>query len=371
MVIFAFRWRGVFAMFRSKHILWTLGSILLLAVACEDSPVIAPSDGQIAVSASPATIVLDEFGTPPVTTGSTLVTAQIFDTNGVPQSGVTVVFSSDGGSLASAPPGQPASTMETDDSGLVSDTLTVTLGDPTSINVTVRSGTLSGSVTVTKQETAANQPPTAVFGISPANSALLNEPVIFDATLSDDPDGDTITCYRWQIETGVNIAVPELPCIPPNSRCEVQQGLGASIITRSYADAQVIAATLRVTDDPTVACLPGGPTEPVSSFNSAAAESYEIICDPTAPDADGGPNRNVTLSGVPPTVLVFLDGSGSSDPESGIASYRWTCDNGTAASDTIGVSCLYTSAGSYNARLTVTNGCGQIDTDSVLIVVNP
>ena len=360
-------------MIRSNEIALAVALVVVLSAGCVSTPVSAPSDGRIMMGASPPNIVLNEFATPPVTTGSTLVSAQIFDMNDNPFPGAEVMFSSDGGSLTSNPPGEPATMVTADDNGFVSDTLTVQIGDPSPIEVTVRSGLLFGSVTVTTQETAANQPPDPDIDIRPAGQAMLDEIVFFDATDTDDPDGDPITCFQWEIETGENIMNPmHLPCSFPSMRCEVEQGPLASIITRTYSTQQVLLATLRVTDDPAVLCPPGGPTEPASSFNAIAASPYEIVCDPTPPVALGGPDQMVALGGGV-SVLVALDGSNSTDFESGIPSdgYNWNCGNGTAPINLPVATCLYTEARTFFARLTVTNNCGQVDTDDVRVFVGP
>ena len=184
--------------------------LVAIAIGCENTPVSAPGDGQIILSANPTTVTLDENVTPQVLTGSTLVTAQFFNASGVPLSGVDVVFSTDGGLLDSVPPGQPAQPIESDGNGFVSDTLNVVIGDPDDITVTVRSGTLSGDIAITKFERPANQPPFADIFISPQNSAILNEGVTIDGSGSSDPDGDAITCYQWTILTSENISSPAL-----------------------------------------------------------------------------------------------------------------------------------------------------------------
>ena len=341
---------------------------LALAGGCVSTPVSAPSDGQILLSASPSTISLDEFADPAVTEGSTVITARVFDANSIPQPGVEVFFSTDGGELASSL--LPDSTLETDDNGRVTDTLTAVLGDPSDINVTVRSGTLSDSILVTKNEVAANQAPFPVIDITPANSATINDTVIFDGSFSDDPDGDAITCYQWQIETGANIVGPALPCTPPNSRCEIAQGSVTTFLTRSYNAEQFVAVTLRVTDDPGVLCPPGGPAEPASSFNGATVMSYEIVCDRTAPTAAAGPNQTVSLGGGA-SVGVPLSGASSSDLDSGITDYEWNCGNGTPLQSGVSVVCSYSAAATYSATLTVTNGCGMSSVDAVTVTITP
>jgi hypothetical protein len=342
---------------------------LALAVACVSSPVLAPAEGQIILSANPTTINLDEFADPPLTEGTSLVSAQVLDSSGIPQPGVTVIFSTNGGRLASAPAGQISTPLQTDDNGFVADTLTVQLGDPDSISVTVRSGSLSAAIAVEKAETQPNRPPLPLLDITPQGSALLNSTVIFDATGSSDPDGDAITCYQWQIEASSNISNPSLPCVPPNSRCEVSQGASNFILTRSYSVEQVLAVTLRVTDDPAVACSPSGPTESVANFGGVTADSYEILCDRSAPNAGAGANQTVTL-GANPSVSVALSGATSFDSESGIVSYEWNCGNGTGTVSGSSVICVYNAVAVYVATLTVTNGCGMTDVDDVVVTVN-
>jgi hypothetical protein len=350
----------------SRFVAVVTATALALTASCVSTPLSAPSDGQILLSASPGTIVLDEFAVPPVTTGSTVITAQIYDANNIPQPGVEVFFSAAAGELASSLLADPA--LETDDRGRVSDTLTLGLGDPTSVIVTARSGSLSSSLDVVLKETAANQAPFPVIDITPAGSAEINDTVIFDGSFSDDPDGDRITCYQWRIETGANINGPDLPCSPPNSRCEISQGPGATFLTRSYSAEQLIAVTLRVTDDPSVLCPPGGPAEPAASFNGATVTSYEIVCDRTAPNAAAGPNQTVSLAGGG-SVGVPLSGASSSDPDSGISAYEWNCGNGTALQTGVSVVCNYTAAAVYSATLTVTNGCGLRAVDAVTVTV--
>src|SRR6266513_2485713 len=74
-------------------------------------------------------------------------------------------------------------------------------------------------------------------------------------------------------------------------------------------------------------------------------------------------------SGPAPLVVTF-DGSSSSDPDGVIASYAWTFgDGGSAAGQT--ANHTYQTAGSYSARLTVTDNQGATNTTTLSIVVNP
>jgi PKD repeat protein len=74
-------------------------------------------------------------------------------------------------------------------------------------------------------------------------------------------------------------------------------------------------------------------------------------------------------SGTAPLAVTF-DGSSSSDPDGVIAGYAWTFgDGGSAAGQT--TSHTYQTAGSYSARLTVTDNQGATDTTTLTIVVSP
>ena len=354
---------------RSTAVLSVLS--LAAAVGCVSSPVLAPLDGQIFLSANPNVIVLDEFAVPPVTTASTVVSAEVVNSTGVPQADVSVVFITNGGELASAPAGQTITPLETDPNGFVSDTLTVQLGDPDMITVTVRSGALTEAIAVAKTEVAANQPPFAFIDIDPAGTASFGQTVIYNGTNSSDPDGDLITCYQWQIESSETIASPELPCVPPNSRCEVSQGLTNSILTRSYGMAltpgpsKMVVVTLRVTDDPSIACPPAGPAQASADFNGLAVEAHDVVCDRFMPVANAGPSRLV------PVGPLLLSAAASNGGDSGIVRYDWDCGNGTVVLDgSVSMTCDYTTAATYFVGLTVTNGCGVADSVTVTITVS-
>jgi len=86
----------------------------------------------------------------------------------------------------------------------------------------------------------------------------------------------------------------------------------------------------------------------------------------------GAPNAAPTAvisanptSGVAP-VAVNFSGAGSSDPDGTIASYAWTFGDGTTGTGAT-VSHTYAAAGSYTARLTVTDNKGATGTTTVTI----
>ena len=112
-----------------------------------------------------------------------------------------------------------------------------------------------------------------------------------------------------------------------------------------------------------------------------------ISLDPTAPQGQGPvesaqgpcgetPNQNpvaafsATPNGGEAPLPVSFDASASSD-DSGIASYAWDFGDGTSGSGQT-TSHTYSDAGTYTARLTVTDEEGAVDTETAQItVINP
>ena len=84
--------------------------------------------------------------------------------------------------------------------------------------------------------------------------------------------------------------------------------------------------------------------------------------------AAGCPCDRDAGSGTAPLAVAF-DGSASSDPDGSIASYAWTFgDGGSATGPT--TSHTYQSAGTYTARLTVTDNQGATGTTTLAITVS-
>lgn len=112
----------------------------------------------------------------------------------------------------------------------------------------------------------------------------------------------------------------------------------------------------------------------------------EVICDEVPKEADAGEiyayldydfdNGNILpvavssadpLSGQAPLNVTF-DGSGSYDPDGQVISYEWDFGDGGSGSG-VSVTHVYGSAGTYSARLMVTDNMGAIDEDDVIIEV--
>ena len=92
----------------------------------------------------------------------------------------------------------------------------------------------------------------------------------------------------------------------------------------------------------------------------------------TPPIADAGPDQTVNVG-----VLVTLDGSNSSDPDTGIASYLWeqtggasvTLSDPTAVQPTFTAPDLGAEGGALTFQLTVTDNGGLQSTDTCVVNV--
>lgn len=344
-----------------------VGGLFVLA-ACEDDGTIAPMGGSIALTATPSSLTLDpEQG---VTSAMSQLIAHVFDADGFPVGGVSVLFTTSGGVLASSNScvnmactqsgGScttslqcPLHTLETDVHGRVVDFLTVTCQGEcddveSPVEVIASSGTLNGMVQVTLNIVGVNQAPTARLTIDPEDRQCINEDVIFDAGDSSDPENDPL-CYRFQF--GSQVRTQTNP-----------------VLTEQFTTVQQsLSVELRVSDDPAaVSGCSAGPA--LSLFNSTpVSDTYQIFNDTTAPTAVIGGSTTGTV-GNP----VALNGNASTDPAgtgSGIVSFQWACGNGqtpTGAS----VACTYSSIGPKTVTLTVTDGCGNSHTATTTVTIS-
>jgi hypothetical protein len=342
-----------------------------LMVGCEDTPLTAPSDGEVRLAASPSTVRIDTTLPDDEQYAESRITAQVFDGNGRIMQGANVVFTASDGTLAS---GGPPNSLKTDANGIAVDTLTVVSGDDASIEVGATSGPLTQTVTVTKNEGAGNVEPTAKLLASPSNQATKDQPVVFDGRSSSDPDG-TITCYQFQIDSTVDASD------------EIVQGPALSSIQRTYDTEQTLTVTLRVSDaeDADQWCIQGGSPAPASNFSSATdfINGYEILC-------SNGPSITITSSA--PTLQytggdVGLRGF-ASDTGAELTTYSWDCGNQSEdpdpgdpdypgqvpANGNITGTCRYevnnlTTSVTYTVTLQVNDVCGEYDIDTLTVTV--
>jgi len=355
--------------------------VVLLGLSCESTPVTAPTDGQLTVSANPGTVVINvEAGED--SAQSTLI-VQMYDASGFAVTGANVAFLTTGGTLESSDnscsggtckqtgescgtnsdcPAVPPTPIETNASGIAIDVLTLTLPDPTSVDVTATSGSLSSVATVTKTVTEGNTQPTALINATPQDAARVDSPVTFDGRGSSDPDG-VITCYQWIIDSDLA------------SFDEVVQGQTTSLVTKPFSVEQNLSVQLWVSDESGAASwcttYEGPPGDariaPRERFSpDSASLTYEIVCDTSPPNVSGGDDRLLQL--VDDRAEVTLVGT-ASDPESLITSTNWSCGNNQAIVDGDEVTCVYTFAGVFTARYTAINGCSMDAFDEVEITV--
>ncbi|MDX6505131.1 MAG: hypothetical protein QOE29_2256, partial [Gaiellaceae bacterium] len=119
-----------------------------------------------------------------------------------------------------------------------------------------------------------------------------------------------------------------------------------------------------------------GPTNP---FGTAVQSSIHYSLYATVTTAPPPNNPPVAAASATPTsgtapLTVSFDGSGSSDPDGDTLSYAWDLDGDGAFDDATGLTPSYTyeSAGTYSAKLQVTDSHGAASTSSPLtITVSP
>ena len=70
-------------------------------VGCEDTPLTAPADGEVRLTASPSSVNIDTTQPEDEQFGTSTITAQVFDDRGRVLIGANVIFSTSSGTLAS------------------------------------------------------------------------------------------------------------------------------------------------------------------------------------------------------------------------------------------------------------------------------
>jgi hypothetical protein len=323
--------------------------LALTLASCESTPLTGQEGGELRLSATQVTIDEGQGQTQ----GTSNLAAQLFDEAGRPMIGAEVIFATTAGTLAS---GGPPNAVETNSSGIATDVLTLSLTDPETVTVTAFSGKLSATEDVTR---TTNPRPAASIAASPESEQVKGRTVTFSGAAST----GQIRCHQWEIDSTLS-----------GVRNEIVQAPGPpATLQRSYSQEQGLDVTLRVSSLATTPCPSGSTGTPPSEFNGVEDFiAYDIVCDLTPPSAAAGADRVVQG----PSVTVTLDGSASRDPDSQITNYRWECGNGQVQSGTSPtVQCTYTLAGTtaqtFTATLTVTNGCQQTAEDRVNVTVLP
>lgn len=200
-------------------------------------------------------------------------------------------------------------------------------------------GTFQATLTVTDDEGAtttsapititvlANTPPTAAADASPS-SGVAPLTTTLTAINSRDADGDALT-YRWTVNN-------------------TQIGTTRDV-THTFSQHGTHLATVTVTD----------------SHGASATASVVVTVQQQEP-----PTARMATSATngPAPLTVTFDGSGSTDPNGEQLTYRWTFGNGATATG-VTASHTYTTAGTFQATLTVTDPAGNTSTAASTITV--
>lgn len=163
--------------------------------------------------------------------------------------------------------------------------------------------------------------------LSGPTSGNAGEPLDFDGSGSSDPNGDTLS-YAWDFDDGTTDSGPTP--------------------THTYETSGTYTVTLTVYDG--------------DGNSDTTTQDVNIENPPPVASADASP----TTTSVDTT--VDFDGTNSYDPYNQNLTYEWDFDDNSTATGA-DPSHAYSSVGTYNATLTVTDPDGATDTDNVTITV--
>ena len=193
--------------------------------------------------------------------------------------------------------------------------------------------------------TSVNLPPTAHAGTD--QTAGEGATVTLNGSLSRDPD-DGIATYAWTQLSGTTVTLSSASAVQPIFTAPDVGVAGESLIFE-----------LTVTD--------------VGGLKDTDRVTIDVTCENQPPTADAGPDQTVNEN-----VSVALHGSGSTDPDDGIAFYEWIQISGTPVSlssnTTVNPAFMSPDVGingeSMIFQLTVTDHYSLQDSDRVTITVN-
>jgi len=188
-------------------------------------------------------------------------------------------------------------------------------------------------------------PPTADAG--PDQTVNEGDTVILDGSNSSDPD-DGIASYQWTQTKGASVNLSSATAVQPTFRAPNVGAGGASLTFQ-----------LTVTDN--------------AGLKSTDTCIVNVSWVNLPPTADAGPDQTVNEGDT-----VILDGSNSSDPDDGIASYQWTQTAGPAmtlsdpwaSTPTFTAPVVGAGGTALTFQLTVTDNGGLRSTDTSVVNVS-
>jgi len=212
-------------------------------------------------------------------------------------------------------------------------TFTPTVTGTYTFNLTVSDGWGGSSVDYV-DVVVANRPPIADAG--PDSIVAKKNLVALDGAGSSDPDGDTLT-FSWTQLSGPTVTLSNADTATPSF---IPPTRGSYLFQLEVDDGD------------------GG--------NSA--DTVQVTATNADPIADAGPDISMRK-----TLVVTLDGGGSSDPDNDILAFAWTQLSGSAVSLTNAGSAVasFTAAkvGSFTFMLEADDGDGGTDSDTVTVNV--
>jgi PKD repeat protein len=183
-----------------------------------------------------------------------------------------------------------------------------------------------------------NRRPNATFTFSPENVSV-GEVVTFDASESDDPDGDSLE-YEWDFDTD---GIPETDAT-------------GRIVTHRYNSSGTFQVTLQVRDG-----KQGG--------WAYAQDNVEVDEEPNDPPiANAGNDAEVQVG-----VQLTFRGTATDPDGDNITLYMWDFGDGDVweSNDTGQTNHAYRNPGTYTATFTVEDERGERGSDNRIVTVNP
>jgi PKD repeat protein len=175
--------------------------------------------------------------------------------------------------------------------------------------------------------TPANTAPVATAAFGP-NAPRPTETVTFDGTGSSDADGDALT-YAWDFGDGTTA--------------------DSAVADHAFAATGSYDVTLTVTD-------PSGATDTATVPVSVVPDQAPIAA------------ASTTTSKPKAKQPVTFDGTASNDPDGYDLTYTWTFGDGTSGTGAV-VNHVFAKSGKYTVTLTVDDGLGGTDTDTIVLKV--